>query len=52
MSKNDVIQIGVSDSPVGIIGLKPVMEERVEEYGEGLDKKVIEELLSSLGKRN
>ena len=52
MSQNDVIQIRVGDSPVGVIGLKIVMEDMAEEYGERPDQEVLEELLSRLGKRN
>lgn len=35
MSQDDVTQIRVGDSPVGIIGLKTVMEDMVEDYGNG-----------------
>jgi len=52
MSQNDVTQIRVGDSPVGIIGLKIVMEDMAEEYGERPDQEVLEELLSRLEKRN
>jgi len=52
MSQDDVTQIRVGDSPVGIIGLKIVMEDMAEEYGERPDQEVLEELLSRLGKRN
>ncbi len=52
MSQDDVTQIRVGDSPVGIIGLKIVIEDMAEEYGERPNQEVIEELLSRLGKRN
>ena len=52
MSQDDIAQIRVGNSPVGIMGLKTVMEEIAEEYGERLDQEVMEELLNRLGKRN
>ncbi|MFC1531814.1 thioredoxin family protein [Thermodesulfobacteriota bacterium] len=52
MSQDDVTQIRVGNSPVGIIGIKTVMEDMAEEYGDGPDHEVLEELLSRLGKRN
>jgi small redox-active disulfide protein 2 len=52
MSQDDVTQIRVGDSAVGIIGLKTVMEDMAENYGERPDRDVMEELLSRLGKRN
>jgi small redox-active disulfide protein 2 len=52
MSQDDVSQIRVGNSPVGIIGLKTVMEDMAERYGESPDREVVEELLSRLGKRN
>ena len=52
MSQDDVTQIRVGDSPVGIIGLKIVMEDMAEEYGERPDQEALEERLSRLGKRN
>jgi len=52
MSQDDVIQIRVENSPVGIIGLNAVLEDMAETYGERPDQEAIEELLSRLGKRN
>ena len=52
MSQDDIAQIRVGNSPVGIMGLKTVMEEIAEEYGERPDQEVMEELLNRLGKRN
>ena len=52
MSQDDVTQIRVGGSPVGIIGLKIVMEDMAEEYSERPDQEVLEELLSRLEKRN
>ena len=52
MSQDDIIQIRVGDSPVGIIGLKNVMEDMAPEYADGPDQEVLEELLNRLGKRN
>ncbi len=52
MSQDDVTQIRVGNSPVGITGLKIVMEDIAKAYGERPDRKVMEELLSRLGKRN
>ena len=34
MSQDDVTRIRVGDFPVGIIGLKTVMEDMAEKYGE------------------
>ena len=52
MSQEDVTQIRVGNSAVGIIGLKIVMEDMAEEYGESPDREVQEELLNRLSKRN
>ena len=52
MSKDDVTQIRVGNSPVGIMGLKTVLEDMAETCGERPDPEVIEELLHRLGKRN
>ena len=40
MSQDDVIQIRVGDSLVGIIGLKLIMQDMAEEYGEKTDREV------------
>jgi small redox-active disulfide protein 2 len=52
MSQGDVIQIRVGNSPVGIMGLKAVMEDMAEEYGDRPDREVVEELLNRLCKKN
>ena len=52
MSQDDVTQIRVGDSPVGIIGLKGVMEDMAEKYRDRTDRDVMEELLNRLCKRN
>ena len=52
MSQDDVKQIRVGASAVGIIGLKAVQEDMAEEYGAKPDQEVQEELLSRLGKKN
>ncbi len=52
MSQNDVIQIRVGNSPVGIMGLKTVMEEMAEEYMERPDDEVGAELLKRLSRKN
>ena len=52
MSQDDVTQIRVGNSLVGIIGLKAVMEEVAQEYGDKTDREVQEELLNRLCTRN
>jgi len=52
MSQDDVIQIRVGNSPVGIMGLKTVLEDMAETHGERPDPEIVEELLNRLGKRN
>jgi small redox-active disulfide protein 2 len=52
MSQDDVTQIRVGNSLVGIIGLKSVMEDMAEEYEDRSDREVCEELLNLLCKRN
>ena len=52
MSQDDVTQIKVGNSSVGIMGMKRVMEDMAEEFGERPDQEVVEELLNRLGKRN
>jgi len=52
MSQDDVTQIKVEGAAVGIMGLKTVMEEMAEEYGDRPDQEVVETLLNRLGKRN
>lgn len=52
MSQDDVTQIRVGASNVGIIGLKAVQEDMAGGYGTKPDQEVQEELLSRLGKKN
>lgn len=52
MTENDVMQIRVGNSPVGIMGLKNVMEDLAEEYGDRPDQEILEELVNRLAKRN
>ena len=52
MSQKDMFQISVGNSPVGIMGLKKVMEDMAEEYGERPDQEILNEFLRRLGKRN
>jgi small redox-active disulfide protein 2 len=52
MSQEDITQIKVGNSTVGIIGLKVVMGDMAERYGKSPDREVTEELLSRLSKRN
>ena len=52
MSQDEVSQIRVGNSPVGVIGLKTVLEDMPKAYGERPDGEVTEELLNRLSKRN
>ena len=52
MSQEDVVQIKVDKHTVGIMGLKTVMEEVADEYGEKPDKEVRAEILKRLCKKN
>lgn len=52
MSEGDVTQIRVANSPVGIMGLKTVMEEMSGEYADKPDDEVLKELLHRLGESN
>jgi small redox-active disulfide protein 2 len=52
MSQDEVTQIRVGNSPVGVIGLRKVLEDMAETYGERPDQEIIEELLNRLSKRN
>lgn len=52
MSQDDVTQIRVGDSPIGIMGLKTVLEYMAEEFEDRPDSELREELLNRLGKRN
>jgi len=52
MSNDDITQIRVAGSSVGIIGLKSVIKDMAQAYGDGPDSETREELLSRLSKRN
>ncbi len=52
MSQDDVKQIRVRNSPVGIMGFKTVLEDMAEAYGERPDEEVTKELLNRLSKKN
>lgn len=52
MSQDDFMQIKVEKSAVGIMGLKQVMEEMAEDYGQKPDEEVQTELLKRLCKKN
>jgi len=52
MQQDDIVQIRVGNSPVGIMGIKAVMEDMAETYGEKADPEVMEELLNRLSKKN
>jgi small redox-active disulfide protein 2 len=52
MKQDEVTQINVGNSPVGIVGLKTVLEDMAEEYGDRPDQEVQEELLDRLCRRN
>jgi len=52
MGTDDIVQIRVGNSPVGIIGLYAVISNVAEEYGERPDREVTKELLNRLSKKN
>lgn len=52
MSQDDVTQIKVGGQPTGIVGLKNVLSDMAEEYGDRPDREVMKELLNRLGKKN
>lgn len=52
MGTDDIAQIRVGRSPVGIIGLKAVMEEMAAAYADRPDPEVAAELLVRLSKKN
>jgi hypothetical protein len=52
MKQDKATQIRIGNSAVGIIGLKAVMEEVVQEYGDKTDRDVQGELLNRLCRRN
>ena len=49
---NEISRIIVRNTPVGILGLKPVLEALAREYRNRTNRDVIEILLTELGKRN
>lgn len=52
MSQDDVTQIRVGGSNVGILGLKAALEEVAGKHGEKTDQRVTQELFDRLEKRN
>ncbi len=52
MSQDDVTQIRVGDTTVGIVGLKAALEEVAGKCGEESDQNVAEELLNRLDRAN
>jgi hypothetical protein len=52
MPQDNITQIRVGNSPVGIIGLKNVMADMSEEYAERPDDEVGDELVERLSKKN
>jgi len=52
MSEDEVTQIRVGNSLVGIIGLTSVLKDMPEEYRDRPDGEIQKELLNRLGKRN
>jgi small redox-active disulfide protein 2 len=52
MSQDDIKQIRIGNSAVGIIGLKAVMEDMAKEYGDRPDEELRQELLNRLSRRN
>lgn len=52
MSQDEIAQIRIGNSPVGVIGLNKVMEDMAEAYGDSPDSEAEAELLRRLSKRN
>jgi small redox-active disulfide protein 2 len=52
MAHDEITQIKVGGSPIGIIGLKTVLEDMAEEFEDSPDSEVREALLNRLGKGN
>jgi small redox-active disulfide protein 2 len=52
MSQDDVTQVRIAGSPVGVIGLKAIMEEMANEYADRPDPEVAAELLVRLSTKN
>jgi small redox-active disulfide protein 2 len=52
MPQDDVTQIRVGDTSVGIVGLKAALKEVADEHGKDSDSRVAEELFNRLDRRN
>ncbi len=52
MAQDDVTQIKIDRHTIGVLGLKDLMEEMVEEWSERPDKEVQAELLKRLTRKN
>jgi hypothetical protein len=52
VAQNDVMQIKLNNLPVGIMGLKAVMEEMAITNADSPDEVVREELFKRLAKKN
>jgi small redox-active disulfide protein 2 len=52
MSQDDISQIRIGNSPVGIMGLRTAMEDMAEKYADRPDREVVAELLNRLSKKN
>jgi small redox-active disulfide protein 2 len=52
MGTDDIVQVKVAGSPIGIVGLKQTMESMAGEYAEQPDHEVEQELLARLARRN
>ena len=52
MSQDDVTQIRVGGTQVGVVGLNAVLKHTAEKYGDRTDQEVQEELLSRLSRKN
>ena len=52
MAQDEITQIRVGNSAVGITGLKAVMKDIADECGEKPDREAMQELLNRLSKRN
>jgi len=52
MSQDDISQIRIGNSPVGIMGLRTAMEDMAEKYADRPDREVVAELLNRLCKKN
>jgi small redox-active disulfide protein 2 len=52
MPQDDITQIRVGGSLVGIVGLKAAIADFAEEYGARPNREIMDELMNRLGKRN